>query len=322
MYSCWQSSKFKPNKSLDVMSEDKSQKTEVSVPESTAQNQSYGMKLLTDFYNNVLSRFLSPSVITVVLTAILGPIAINWVNQDMKKKELQQQVIEKMLNYTAETDFSKPESLEKVAIIARMVGENKEIFNLSFEETDSVIQNLYGEISKVGLANLNKKRREYEDKIKSLKTSLEQDTVQLPDLRKRRERLDPRRQNQEWAAVDLQIRELENKRQLTEEQIKYWQHQIELLDQDINQAQKNLAEVLEEKRVQQQELSKVIRNRSQLEENYKKALDQIRDLNTRIQGYDSLSKAFERREADLLKQIEELEDKLEEMRESPERPIR
>ncbi len=259
---------------------------------------------LDHFNDKFLSKFLTPSVLTVIITAIAGPFVVNLINEDLKNKELQKEVIEKMLDYTSQTDFSKPESLEKITLIAKMVDENREIFGLSFAQTDSTIQNLYGQISKVGLANLNQKRKEYEKSINELTEKLEKDTLVIKSLEEEKERIledieDVRRDSKKQtlqkrlSEIDIELNKLFTNKEVYLKQISFWKEQITQLDKDIKGAQENLAEVLEAKRNKELELKKILNaarhDKDTLSQSLKHAYDEIEQLREQLQHQQDLN---------------------------------
>jgi len=272
--------------------------------------------------------FLKPSIITVIITAILGPIAITWVNDGIENKRLQKEVITTMLSYTGQTDFSKPESLEKITIIAKMVDENKNIFGLSFAQTDSTIQNLYGEISKVGIANLNKKRNEYEQKITELKTKLADDTTQLTklyvdkqkilnDIEKNRtaKMLEKVRElENNLSNIELDLKEMENHRDFYRKQIKYWENEKTLLNSDIEQAQEDVATVLISNRKKMNEFSDLIQQKTVSEDTLRlkltQALEQIKRFQETVNNLDTINKTVRAQNDNLKHQIEALKQQV------------
>ncbi len=289
---------------------------------------------LSRFYSGFAKTFLSPSILTVVITSIAAPLAINWVNNDLKNKELQQKVITTVLDYTSKTDFSKPESLEKITIIAKMVDENHNIFGISFAQTDSTIQNLYGQISKVGIANLNQKQKEYQTKISELELKLESDTSQLPDLRNQKREIEgklAREQKKRYrndntikdlqnklAKNDLLIGEAENTRNTYLQQIGYWNEQKKLLEKDIKTAQTDVAKLLIENRKKQDTYKEILGKKSISEDSLRRGLTnsmtQNEALRQQITDIDSLNKvliqtktSLENKLLDVQKKVEKLE---------------
>ena len=224
---------------------------------------------LTKLVDFVSDKFLKPSIITVIITAILGPVAISWVNESIENKNLQKEVIQTVLTYTSEADFSKPESVEKIGIIAKMVDENKDVFGLTFTETNKIINMLNQASYDVGIKNLDKKLSEAKENIKEMKVKIKADSsiyanllvekefinTQLEKARKRKNRTKISELENKLARIELDIKESTNNRTFYREQIKYWTTQKELLEKDIEAATNDLSNVLNKNR-QNQELLK------------------------------------------------------------------
>ncbi len=207
-------------------------------------------------------KFLRPSIITVFITAILGPVAIQWVNDSFENKKLQKEVIQTVLKYTSEADFSKPESVEKISIISRMVDENQGVFQLSFEETTKAIDMLNEASKDVGIKNLSKKRDDAIKNIKELNIKLTADSAifanfiiekeniisQIEKFKKRKNRNKIAEYENNLARIELDIKEINNNRDFYRMRIKHWNEQKEILDKDIQAATEDLSRVLTKNR--------------------------------------------------------------------------
>ncbi len=207
-------------------------------------------------------KFLTPPVIAVFVTALIGPLAIQWVNDGFENKKLQEKVIQTVLNYTSAADFSKPESIEKIGIIAQMVDENQDVFGLKFEETNKAISRLDQATADVGIKNLNKKLAEANANLTDFKTKLNADSAIYTDIILQKDRLtkeleSAKKQNDrtkinsiesQIAKSDLDMKEIENSRNFYREQIRYWSEQQVLLNKDIEAASADLANVLAKNR--------------------------------------------------------------------------
>lgn len=256
---------------------------------------------VTNLAQGFSKTFLTPSILTVIITAIAGPIVVNQINNDIKNKEIQQEVIKTVLEYTSQADFSKPESIEKIAIIAKMVDENQGVFGLSFTKTDSTIQGLYGQISKVGLNNLDKKRQEYKQNIRELQAKLSQDSARLATLNtemakleEQRQRYEERRQSnrleeisRQIAEKEIEIKKVQSQMSFYRDRISDWREQLAALEEDIEEAQDDLANLLEEKMNRQEELSEAFNKSQYNADSLRNLLDsyikQINDLKGRLQ---------------------------------------
>ncbi len=206
-------------------------------------------------------KFLKPPIITVFVTALLGPVAVQWVNDSIENKKLQEKVIQTVLNYTNEADFSKPESIEKIGIIAQMVNENQPVFELSFEETSRAISKLNDASNDVGIKNLTNKLKDVNVKIKDLSARFSGDSARLASLQissvelmEKKERASKTNQDKlreidnQLAKIQLDIKELENNRNFYREQLRYWTEQKITLEADIEAASNDLSEVLKTNR--------------------------------------------------------------------------
>lgn len=214
------------------------------------------------FFAFFSAKFLQPSIITIFITALLGPLAINWVNESFENKKLQKEVIQTVLNYTSVADFSKPESIEKIGIISRMVDENKEVFGLTFENTNRAIDMLNEISNDVGIKNLTVKLKEAEENILSLSAQLNADSALYKELYSQNVRLNEtlakyKKQanynliseyQNKVAKNDLDITEVNKNMKFHSAQLKYWIEQKNILDSDIKSASDNLSEVLKRNR--------------------------------------------------------------------------
>ncbi len=233
-------------------------------------------KYLGNLSDKITNVMFTPAVVTVIITAILGPIAINWVNSDMENKQLQKQVITEILKYTNGADFSKTESIEKIGIIATMVDENRNVFGLSFSTTDSAFKDLYKVRSEYGISNLTKELDENKKNINSLKSKLSTDSASIKDLDLKKIELESElekvKQDRKLSREDRKKREdkLKNeieKKELSisglkqaqsnyEKQIEFWNNQKKALDKNLESATKNLENALEENKKNQEDLKK------------------------------------------------------------------
>lgn len=221
---------------------------------------------LTKLVDFVSDKFLKPSIITVTITAILGPVAISWVNESIENKNLQKEVIQTVLTYTSAADFSKPESIEKIGIIAKMVDENKSVFGLTFAETNKIINMLNQASNDVGIKNLDKKLNQAKENIKEMKAKISADSViyanlivekesvnkQLERAKKKRSNVKINELENKLARIELDIKESTNNKGFYREQIKYWTTQKELLEKDIEAATNDLSNVLSKNRKNQE----------------------------------------------------------------------
>jgi chromosome segregation ATPase len=260
---------------------------------------SEGKRYLDRFGKFISDKLFAPSVLTVFLTAILGPIAIKWVNDSFENKKLQKEVISTIISYTNDADFSKPESIEKIAIISQMVNENKEIFGLSFEQTNGQIRQLNEASNDVGIKNLTQKKDEYEENLKLHQAAYEADTIQLLELQKQKEDLKSELERYKNINNKIKIGETQNKlalnrieiedyqkdRDFRREQIKYWKEQIAVIENYIEDAGKDLAKVMQQNRNTQQILKQ---EKGELQEELAKRISEIQMMTTRINQLEKM----------------------------------
>lgn len=144
-----------------------------------------------NFYSKT---FFSPAVITVIITAVLGPFVVSKVNNDIKKeqieyetaqrnRELQTKIIEKVLDYAFSTDYSKPEAIDRIGIVAQMIDENEKVFGLSFRKTINGFENIVAELDS-GIIRENKKN------ILTLKTRISGLNIKLDNINKQKAQVD------------------------------------------------------------------------------------------------------------------------------------
>lgn len=246
-------------------------------------------------------KFLKPSVITVFVTALLGPLAIGWVNNSIENKNLQKEVIQTVLTYTSEADFSKPESIEKIGIISQMVDENRSVFGLTFTNTNKAITMLNEVSNDVGIKNLTQKLREAEKNIVNFKVKLKADSSihanyiiekeklssGLETYKKLKNKTKISEYENKIAKNELDITEVNNNKTFHESQLKYWVDQKRILETDIKNASENLSEVLKNNRSKQELLAQ---QKDTLKVELAKAWNDINALKLRIEQLESENK--------------------------------
>ena len=255
-------------------------------------------KIFQNIGKFISSKFLTPTVITVFITAIIGPIAVKWVNDSFQNKVLQKEVIETVIAYTNEADFTKPESIEKIAIISQMVNENKDIFGLDFTETFESIRQLNEASNDAGIKGLNNKLNEYIENIESHKTKFQADSILLNNLEvqkiefekeldkyKEKNKKDKIKETEEKLAyIEIDIQELEKSENFNRKQVSYWTKEKRQIEEDIEKASKDLATVLDKNRDTQEMLKQ---EKNELKEDLSKTLVDIQVLENQIEELKS-----------------------------------
>ena len=260
-------------------------------------------KLLNKFGYFVSNKLFTPSIITVFITAVLGPVAIKWVNDSIENKKLQKEVIQTVLTYTSEADFSKPESIEKIAIISQMVNENNEIFGLTFEKTNEQIRGLNEASNDAGIKNLNKKLNGAIKNINEHEAKLNTELDYLAELDQSREKLvakldryttynktKKKETENSISLIDIEIRDSEKQIEFNKERIKYWQNQKTIAEKDLDDATQDLSKMLEKNRNNEQMLEQ---EKDKLQEDLAKTLtdkqmlvNEVEELKMQLQVKD------------------------------------
>jgi len=124
---------------------------------------------------NFIETQTNTTVITALITALLGPIAVIQVSRYMENKEIQRKVVEKVLDITDGQDFSKVQALEKIELLASIVDENEDIFGLTF---DSTLRNIRS-MKQFGYSNLNTELEKNQFKIDDLSKEIQRDTAAI-----------------------------------------------------------------------------------------------------------------------------------------------
>ena len=248
--------------------------------------------------------FLTPSIITVVITAILGPMAISWVNNDLKNKELQQVVISEILNYTNDADFAKTEAIEKIGIIAKMVDENYNVFGLSFAQTDSAFKDLYRIRNEYGIATLTEELSNNESQIENLKVKLTADSSEMAGFLEKKVNLEKelkdlknnsdlsraeRKKQEEELRNQIQKKELSIANLLQaqknyEQQLDFWTEQKNVLSKNLDKANEQLENAISENQKQQEQIQQFKDLVEQKEDDTEKLQEALKDLTNKHQS--------------------------------------
>jgi hypothetical protein len=235
----------------------------------------------------IIRSLLSPSVLTVIATAIVGPllaqIVVNQLkeaeletnrilketeletNRNIEQKKLQTDILQRVFKSTDESDFTDPSQVSRLASLVMMVNENSDTFGLKF---DSSFQNLKSfrenlEDSEINAAQLQKEETEKEKtKLEEEKKIVEEEKARLQaDLDEMNKKLKKAKNNKKRIALKDQIaattRALEDAMKMEAE----FKTKIEGLNailsqktQKINQLKDDLGKRLKENEELQQEI--------------------------------------------------------------------
>lgn len=96
---------------------------------------------LKDLMRNILSNLSSPLVLTTIITAIAAPFITGEINSQIHEKETQTKILEAVIQTTEKSDLSKLEAIERLQIIASMVHENRDKFQINLDKTLALVDN-------------------------------------------------------------------------------------------------------------------------------------------------------------------------------------
>ncbi len=144
--------------------------------------------------NNFLTKtLLSPAILTIIITAIAGPFILAKVNNNLKteqiqyetaqrNRELQTKIIDKVLEYAFSTDYSKPEAIDRIGIVAQMIDENNDVFGLSFSKTIAGFDNILTELDSGVIMQNNKDINVLKKRIYSLNSKIKKINIQKTEV--------------------------------------------------------------------------------------------------------------------------------------------
>jgi DNA repair exonuclease SbcCD ATPase subunit len=237
---------------------------------------------------NIISGFfgkiLSPATITVLVTALVGPVSVSWVNNKMKNKEMQVKVITKVLEYTDKTDLSSPESIKKIGLIAKMVHENKEIFGLSFSGVDSAFNQLFERSEKGSIKLLKDDISQHENTISELTSKKESAESSLSGLKNEIKDLETKRKklgskNKETAdKLNKLIQEKKTETALFQEKLQLYEQQTSFVNEKLDKIKEEKKKLIEDNAQKARELAnymKTFKKRDLTEHELRTALSDI-----------------------------------------------
>ncbi len=128
-----------------------------------------GRKNESKVWRLVELAFMKPAVITVLLTALLGPYVVQSIVNKIEEKKLQTQVMEKILQYTDSANFNEINGIIKLGVIAKIISENKHVFNLSLEKAEEKFDQLTESFMELGITNLAFEIKNKNGELKTLK---------------------------------------------------------------------------------------------------------------------------------------------------------
>jgi len=185
--------------------------------------------------NTLIKSFLSPAVITVLITGIAGPLAVNSVNRHIETLKLQKEVMDRVMDITKDTNFKNYDEVHKIKIISEMINENVGSFGLNFTKTAQTFEEIYKttvnikgyekEIEKQGskinnLENDSEKKQKIINEIAGEKSTLEEEKARLMTEKENlaRDQIDKRKEFtqkilEKEQEIALKLNELQKKQQ-------------------------------------------------------------------------------------------------------------
>ncbi len=247
---------------------------------------------------------LNPAVLTVIATAIAGPLIVSSVNNGLKEKELaltretkiaelRTSMMNSLTKFAFNTDFSKSYSIDRIEIIAQMLNENDSVFGLTFNETlrefDSLSNNLTN-------STIEQNRKQ----IISLQTDTATMKSQVKNLLNERLKINKKRAQGKITEQEQKNRlqklaaEIDLKRQtlnLKEEQIKSIKEENTLMENKLQQ-QEELNKQIEQENNKNKKIIEKLRTTGEITDQKAKQLldklatatENIRTLRTEIEN--------------------------------------
>jgi len=152
----------------------------------------------------LINSLVSPTIITVIVTAIAGPLVVQSILERVETKKRQAEVITQVLTIFDKADFSNDLTVGKLELISTLVDENKHVYDLEFNETLKKLkeenQRIIEKIKKQLIEKNNdikKTQNEINDKIQNI-TAL---NSEINDLKIRKAEIN---QNDQEARLQLQ----------------------------------------------------------------------------------------------------------------------
>ena len=258
--------------------------------------------------DKVISAIFTPATITVMITAIIGPIAVSQTNNQLKNKEIQLEVIKQIMEYTDKANFGDINSVKKVEVLSEMVKENHPIFQLDFNQSGLKLAQIYKTIEtrKIGTLedeiNATKRQKEEMEKgIRKTERQIEEYIKKLNDLS-----LDEGIEKEQLAKAirdfALERDSLQINKELYEKTIQSYNLEKRSLEEENNRKQAQIAQLSRQKIMIEQSLkdyeSKMedsTRNREQLQAQIKKMSSELQlSLSTIQELENSLNQAKQR----------------------------
>lgn len=225
-------------------------------------------KKLSAEQQNEYTRFFTPAVIIALITAIAGPLTLTHFENINQKRQLQQQLLGKILDHAA-TDMEKSSYLDRLAIILAIMEDSKKEFGLDFPTAEKIME----QRGKLLTHELDKR---IEDLVKENEKIIIQ--VNQKDLQVKNLKSDIASQNKRIKEINDQL--LSNKIGSKKEQIELEKKKSEL-EAKIKSKEDDIEKLKDEKKASEEALqnNKILKDRLGTSTDRIKELEQ--DLNTK-----------------------------------------
>ncbi|HEX5056376.1 MAG TPA: hypothetical protein VFX02_07740, partial [Gammaproteobacteria bacterium] len=211
------------------------------------------------FSGNLLEALIKPQIIIAFITAIAGPWTIAEVSNDIKEREIQSQIVTKIMELStqasSEEDFQK-----KINFLTTLVGDND--FGLEFPSIQELIE--------------NERRIEREDLRKELDDKEEELLKQKAEYQAHMEELERKKEELGKAAdkkLEKEIAELESKAQAAKQSYESVEADVKIKQDRINGLNEQVVNLMQERAQAEESMNKLLQEKDTDIANLKQKLD-------------------------------------------------
>src|SRR4051812_47269204 len=172
------------------------------------------------FSGNLLQAFIKPQIIITFITAIAGPWTIAAVSNDIKEREIQSQIVTKIMELSSQAS-SEEDFKKKINFLTTLVGDND--FGLEFPSIPELIEN-ERRIEREDL------RRELDDKEEELLKQKAEYQARMDELERKKEELGKAADKK----LEKEIAELESKAQAAKATYETLESDVKIKQDRIN----------------------------------------------------------------------------------------
>ena len=192
---------------------------------------------ITKFFAGLLPSISSPAVLTVALTAIVGPWAAGKASSNIEMNKLQASMMTKIMDITSKSNLNTTTDIVKAGLIVKMANENEGIFDLKFQNIENKFDELEKHYKSFGIIDLEEENQKKINKISNLENTKKEAEIKLTKLKDNIKELEQNRQQNKDEIANI-------KKQITAEQEKQKQAQNDILK--VNKEKKDVEKKIEE----------------------------------------------------------------------------